>query len=187
MRWALFTGIGLFALVVIAASVGRVIRVVNLFAPASASESESIVAATPHTDDPVTRSPARPAEVVHPASVEVSAGIDEALRVAPANGAQSKRGESESRRALPQAALDQDLRPVMAGMKLGPADPGAQVQDLARKVAPTLASEALDHSAGNVARNAEVEHELLETWKEQKQILAGKRDTVDSVLKDPPQ
>jgi hypothetical protein len=185
MRWGAFMGIALFALVVIAVSVGRVIRVVNLFAPASAGEPQSIAAA-PFADDPVNRSVGRPSEAPQLGPPQaLSQDLDETLRTARGTRMKSKRSEPESLQALPETALDQDLRPVMAEMqKLNPADPAARVEDLARKAAPTLARETLDHSADTTARNPEVEHELLETLKEQKQILAGKRETVDSVLKD---
>jgi hypothetical protein len=160
MRWALFTGVALFALFVIAWAAGRVVHVASLLAPASARNPESVALAVPYADRPATRSSATPAALVRPASEEVS----------PANG---------------PAALDQDLRPLMTEMKLDPAGPGARVEDLARGVAPALARDALEHSSDNAVRNPEVERELLETWKEQKQILAGqRRGTVDSVLKD---
>jgi hypothetical protein len=112
--------------------------------------------------------------------VEVSADLDEALRNTRATGVPSQRGEPEPRRVGAPGVRDHDL----AGMKLDPGDPGAQVEALAQKVAPALAREALEHSADTAERNADVEHELLETWKEQKQILAGQRTTIDSVLKD---
>jgi hypothetical protein len=163
MRWAIFAGVALFALVVIAAAVGRAIRVVHFFAPVPADESESVASAASCAGDSVTRSPAEPSEVANRAAVEVSADLDEALRNTRATGVPSKRGEA------------------------GPADPGAQVEAIAQKVAPTLAREAVEHSADTAERNPEVEHELLETWKEQKQILAGQRTTIDSVLKDTPQ
>ena len=45
MRGAILMGVAFFALVVLAAAVGRVIRVVNLFAPPSAAESTSVASA----------------------------------------------------------------------------------------------------------------------------------------------
>jgi hypothetical protein len=182
MRGAIFMGVALFAVVVLAVAVGKMVRVVNLFAPAAADRPESVASAAPFPGGHV---PAGRAETVDPVAKEVSAGFDEALHSARGTGVLSKRDGPE-RGALPRGALDQDERPGTAGMKLDRADPGAQVEDLAQKIAPALAREALDHSGDNAARNADVEHELLETWKEQKQILAGQRTTVDSVLKDTP-
>jgi hypothetical protein len=185
MRAAILMGIAVFAFAVLAAAVGRVIRVVNLFAPSSAGESASVASAARYKDGPVTRSPAVPSEVVQPSAKEVSVDLDEAIGTGHGTGVQTNR--EELRRALPRGAIDQDVGPVMARMKLDSAGPGAEVEDLAQKIAPTLAREALEHSADDTSRNADVEHELLETWKEQKQILAGHRTTVDSVLQETPQ
>jgi hypothetical protein len=63
-----------------------------------------------------------------------------------------------------------------------PPQRNTEVDDLATKLAPAFAREAVDLSAQKSPVMPEVEHELLETWKEQKQILAGKRDTIDTVL-----
>jgi hypothetical protein len=201
MRWGILTGIALVALLIITAAIGRVIQVVSFFGPASGSGSESLGSAAPYADDPVAR-PAAPgtSETAHPVAEKISADkavpgtqalpteLDETLRrsATGATDAPSKRPPPEARHGVPGGALDQDLRPVIAQMKLDPSDPGAQVEELAQKVAPTLAREAIEHSDDNAARNADVEHELLETLKEQKQILAGQRDTPDSVLKAAP-
>jgi hypothetical protein len=63
-----------------------------------------------------------------------------------------------------------------------PSQRSSEVDDLATKLAPALAREAVDLSAQKSPVMPEVEHELLETWKEQKQILAGQRGTIDTVL-----
>jgi hypothetical protein len=63
-----------------------------------------------------------------------------------------------------------------------PSQRGTEVDDLAMQLAPGFARQAVDLSAQKSPVMPEVEHELLETWKEQKQILAGKRETIDTVL-----
>jgi hypothetical protein len=188
MRWGIFAGIALPALAVIAVAVSRVIQVVSVFAGPSAAEPQSVAPVAPYVDDPpVTRTPPAPSVVVNPSAEEVvdktttvttqalSEDLDKVVHAARAAGTQGKRA------VPPQAALNQDLGPVMAGMKVDSADLGSQVEGIAQKVAPGLAQEVLTHSADNAVRNADVEHELIESWKEQKQILAGQRD---SVLKD---
>jgi hypothetical protein len=193
VRWAIFAGIALPALGVIAVAVSRVIQVVSVFSDSSAAEPQSVAPAATYVDDPVTRSPSSPPVIVNPAAEEVfgktttggttqalSEDLDDALRAARASGTQEKR------QVPPKTGPRQNLRPVMARTKLDSADLGEQVEGLSQKVAPALAREVLEHSADNAARSPEVEHELLETWKEQKQILAGQRPTVDSVLKDTP-
>jgi hypothetical protein len=185
MRGPVFIGIALIALLVIGVSAGRIIHVVSVFSPDSASKPESVASFAPHT---VTRSPGGTSEVVQPATATApqasSEDLDGTLVAARAKGVQSKRDALETRGAQPQTPLDQDLQPTMAAMKLHPGA-GAQVEDFARSMAPKLAREAIEHSTDNAARNPEVEHELLETWKQQQQILAGKRDTIDTVFVTP--
>jgi hypothetical protein len=190
MRWAIFMGIALPALLVIAVAIARVVQVVSVFAPVSAAESRTVATAAPYVDDPpLTRSPPGPSIIPNPpvdeAPVSTNAittpappeNLGKATQVARATGIPGKR------QTPPKTALDQDLRPVMEGMK-DSADLASQVESLAHKVGPELAQEVLTHSADNAVRNADVERELLETLKEQKQILSGQRPTVDTMLKD---
>jgi hypothetical protein len=63
----------------------------------------------------------------------------------------------------------------------------SSVEALAQQLAPQLSHEASDLSGGQKPQVVlEVEPELLQVLKEQKDILAGKRTTIDSVLQDPP-
>ena len=64
------------------------------------------------------------------------------------------------------------------------ANPGAQVDQVAKQLAPSLDTEVRQHAADPVDVSPEVTHELLETYEEQKKILAGQRDTIDSVLNE---
>jgi hypothetical protein len=188
MRRVLFVGSALLALIVIAASVGRVLHVVSLFAPTSGDE----LAAQP-ANGPAS-SPASPPEIAGARAEEVavdtadrtrllSEGLGDALRSARATGEQSGRSEPRG----PQGALALATRDTNVGIAIAETKPdlaGAQVEDLARKVAPALAREALAPSADDGTRNADVERALLETWTQQNQILAGRQGTMDTELKD---
>ena len=184
----MFAGSAFLALIVIAASVGRVLHVVNLFAPASGGEL-----AVRYASDPAAPSGASTSAVASARADEVvanttertrvlSEGLDDALRSARAAEEPSRPGELQPQRPLTLATLDENVGLATAGTRRDSA--GAQVEDLARKVAPSLAREALAPSADHPTRNADVEHELLETWTQQKQILAGQQGTMDTELKD---
>jgi hypothetical protein len=186
MRW-LFSALVLCAATVLAVTAKRVVGFLGWFASEPTDEPALLAVEPPRADDTL-----GPAETLPPRAFEP--------RGAPSVGQPSEVGETPdetSRRArrapppnpnrdVPEPTLSPDAlgRGSSTGAKrTSPdlADPAAQVEGLAREVAPKLAAEVREHAA-DMDRNPEVEHELLETLKEQQQILAGKRDTVDSVL-----
>lgn len=115
-----------------------------------------------------------------PSAQALSEGLDEALGAVRAASSRHRRNSAEQH---PSArALSSDLRGQGGAMTDDEARLGSQIQELAQKMAPVLTNEALDYAADKPPVAAEVERDLLDTWKEQKQILAGQRDTIDSVL-----
>lgn len=175
MRWVALVGIALCssvlgAAVLVRAMSGRVIRPES--APTGESQSsESAVLAADNLGsapgvEPAEAVPAAADDVSNNASEEnrqdLSEGLRAALRARDDAKAQGKVPPSEVDRAVPQA--------------------GSEVDDLARQLAPALEQEALSQSQKPSPEMREVEGELMDTWKEQKQILAGRRETADSVL-----
>jgi hypothetical protein len=174
MRWMVLGGIALSASIPGAAVLCR--TMMSHTASASAGEPESFGSTAVADDNIGSRSPVTSSDDVRAAGEDIaskasevnrqalSEGLDEALRARQAAKTQGRWAESEPLPELPQ----------------GPQG-GTEVEDLAQKMAPELAREAMDLSPRN-QQTFEVEHELLQTWKEQKDTLAGKRDTIDTVL-----
>ena len=183
----LFSALVLCAAIVLAVTAKRVVGFLGWFTSDRTDEPAPVAVEPPRAVDTL-----GPAETLPPRALEPWG--------ASSVGQPSELGETldetsrSARRALAPNANRDAPEPTPSRAALGRgsstgakstspdlADPAAQVEGLAREVAPKLAAEVREQAA-DMERNPEIEHELLETLKEQQQILAGKRDTVDSVL-----
>jgi hypothetical protein len=163
MRWLLATLALCAGIIIVAVTVKRVIDVLSWFAPERAGAPALVPVAPPRAVDtasstlgPAARLPPRADEPWGASSSRLPPDLSETL--------------NETLRSTPRAV---------------PRNPNGDAPGIARDFGHKLAGEAREHAAESIEtmqRNPEIEHELLETLKEQQQILAGKRDTVDSVL-----
>jgi hypothetical protein len=195
MRWVILMGVALCAFVAGGALMSRVFEPANEEPAPPASEPGSIGGSAAADDPgapsfapssnvvPVAAVPAAAAEDGRTGSAEdpqaLQAGLDQALRAMQAAQANGPREEARGPR---RAAVAPDPQTASGDITLDPAGLGPEAEALAKKLGPALAREARESAGQKPAGTLEIEHELLQTWKQQKEILNGQGDTIDTVL-----
>ncbi len=173
MRWVTLVGISLCtsvlgAAVLVRAMKGRTTHTENV------STAQSIESA-PLADDNTAPPDIEPAAVVPPVTNDVSNSASQEDR-------QELTGSLRAALRARDRAKAQDKGASSDSVEVSVPQAGPEVDDLARQLAPALAQEALSESKQASPQMLEVTGELMDTWKEQKEILAGQRATVDSIL-----
>jgi hypothetical protein len=157
MRGLVLMGIALGFSVAGAAALSRAIGPTDSFSSTPRNGAQSIEPTPPSEDNGASPSPTG-------SSQQLWDGLTQALRASDRAVSHGKSDDSDP----PGAAFDRNR--VLAGSADDTGGLGAQI-DEAKKVVP-------EKPAGTL----ELENELVGVWKEQKEILAGQRDTVDSVM-----
>jgi len=163
MRW-LLSALALCAAIFVARTAKRVMDVLSWFAPERTEGPALVAPSPPYAGDRTFDSP--------PSAARSQPSVGGILG-----------GPSSTFAPEPQGAFDGAFRAAERA-RADLASPFAQVEQMAKELAPSLAQELRELAADNVEPNPEVTRELLETYTEQKKVLAGQRDPVDSVLKE---
>jgi len=168
MRGLVLMGIALGFSVAGAAALSRAIGPTDSLSSTPPNGAQSIEPTPPSEDNRTSPSPTG-------SSQQLWDGLTQALRAADHAVSHDKGDDSDP----PGAAFDRNS--VLAGSADDTGGLGAQI-DEAKKAAPALAKKELGRITEKPAGTLELEDELVGVWKEQKEILAGQRDTVDSVI-----
>ena len=168
MRGLVLMGIALGFSVAGAAALSRAIGPTDSLSSTPPNGAQSIEPTLPSEDNRTSPSPTG-------SSQQLWDGLTQALRAADHAVSHDKSDDSDP----PGAAFDRNS--VLAGSTDDTGGLGAQI-DEAKKAAPALAQKELGRLTEKPAGALELEDELVGVWKEQKEILAGQRDTVDSVI-----